>query len=301
MTIDCKTKRAFTLIELLVVIAVIGILAAMLLPVLSKAKSKAQGALCLNCGKQLMIAVTLYTGDNNDLFPPNPDDGNKVPGHNWAGGEAGNGGADEFNPDVLKDPARSLLIPYIGANVNLFHCPADTRMGQYDGTNSGMFGQIVPAARTFSMSQAVGTICAGFDAGTDHSGAPVLSVNGPWLDETHHHRRNSPWITYGKASQIGAPGPSMLWVLTDEDPIGLNDAAFAFGMTAPEWFDCPGSFHNDGCGFAFADGHSETHHWHKKPSDYGLQAAIPDPVGQQDWGWMQAHTSASVSTSQPAL
>src|ERR1041385_4340514 len=173
-------RRAFTLIELLVVIAIIAVLAALLMPVLSKAKGKAQGALCLNGGKQLMIAVTLYTSENNELFPPNPDDGNKVPGHNWVGGEAGQGGADEFNPDVLKDPERSLLISYLGQNANLFRCPADKRMGPYNGPNPGSAGQAVPAARTFSMNQAVGTICAGYDAGTGHGGTPNLAVNGPW-------------------------------------------------------------------------------------------------------------------------
>ena len=63
------------------------------------------------------------------MLPPNPDDGNKVPGHNWAGGQAGEGGPDEFNPDVLKDPDRSLLISYVGGNVALFRCPADKREG----------------------------------------------------------------------------------------------------------------------------------------------------------------------------
>jgi prepilin-type N-terminal cleavage/methylation domain-containing protein/prepilin-type processing-associated H-X9-DG protein len=296
-----KTKsRAFTLIELLVVIAIIGILAALLFPALSKAKSKAQGALCLNNGKQMMTAMTLYIGDNNDFFPPNPDDGNKVPGHNWAGGQAGEGGPDEFNPEVLRDPDRSLLISYLGQNVNLFRCPSDKRSGVYDGPNPAMFGHIVPAARAFSMSQAVGTICPGYDAGTGHSGTPTFSVNGPWLDGSFHHRRNSPWYTYGKASQINAPGPSMLWVLTDEDPIGLNDAAFAFSMASPTWKDCPGNYHAGGCGFAFADGHSETHRWRRNPRE-SFPGAITDPVAQQDWAWMREHTSAQADGTMPAF
>ena len=97
------------------------------------------------------------------------------------------------------------------------------------------------------------------------------------------------------------PGPSSLWVLTDEDPMGLNDAAFAFNMASPEWMDCPGSFHAGGCGFAFADGHSETHRWHNKPSSYGLQSTINDPLGQQDWSWMRERTSANVNGPLPAF
>jgi len=290
-------RRAFTLIELLVVIAIIGILSAMLLPALSRAKQRAQGAVCLGGGHQMMTAILMYVGDNNDLFPPNPDDGNTEPGYNWCSGEAGIGQPQEFDSDILGDPSRSLLINYLGNNVNIFRCPADTRSGLYDGTNSAKVGQNVYAARTFSMNQAVGTIDPGYDTtgpGSEatHSGIPNMSVNGPWLNNEYTHKRNSPWHTFGKSSDNRTPGPAMLWVLLDEDAHDLNDAAFGFGMDDPAWIDIPGIYHNYGCGFAFADGHSETHQWRYKSLKQGHNTPISDPADMQDWQWMQARTSA---------
>jgi len=292
-------RGGFTLLELLVVIAIIAILAALLLPVLSKAKQRAQGVLCLNAGKQIMMALTLYGSDNSDFFPPNPDDANTLPGYNWCSGNVEIGGPDEFNPDVLKDPKLNLVISYLAGNTSLFHCPGDKRTGLYQGSDPALKGQIVPASRTFSMNQAVGTIDPGFDTKASHAGAPTLPVNGPWLNNQDSHVRNSPWFTYGKFANLGRPGPAMTWVLLDEDPVHINDAAFAFGMNQPQWIDVPGTYHNSGCGFAFADGHSEAHKWMMGGQKTGWGASVAGSADHQDWLWMRERTSADSTGTMP--
>jgi prepilin-type N-terminal cleavage/methylation domain-containing protein/prepilin-type processing-associated H-X9-DG protein len=113
-------SQGFTLIELLVVIAIIAILAAMLLPALARARLKAQGAQCLNNGKQLDLAWTLYADDNNDVMVPNPSSPTDTNTPAWAYGNMQTP-ADATNTLLIQE---GLLFPYTKA-LGLYKCPGN--------------------------------------------------------------------------------------------------------------------------------------------------------------------------------
>jgi prepilin-type N-terminal cleavage/methylation domain-containing protein/prepilin-type processing-associated H-X9-DG protein len=281
-----QSERGFTLIELLVVIAIIAILAGMLLPALAKAKTKAQGIYCMNNTKQLMLAIKIYGNDFNDLFPPNPDDGNVTPGFNWCPGNVAPNAGQQFNPDILDDPTRNLLVPY-GANHAMYHCPADHRVGTYQGTDPGRKGSKVPQARDYSMNQGVGT--------NPYTPGSKLPVDGPWLDGNHSNTRGGPWWTYGRESDMVDPGPSGVLVLLDEDQDSINDGGWAISAAQPKWIDWPGTYHNNACGFGFGDGHAEIHKWvdyRTKVVNHNVaQKTVSNPLSQ-DWIWVVTHATA---------
>jgi prepilin-type processing-associated H-X9-DG protein len=169
---------------------------------------------------------------------------------------------------LLRDPLRTLVAPYIANNIGVFHCPADSRKpGLYDGTafypNSGLKGQVVPVARSVSMSQAVGTIDPVFaGAGSGHGGVPKQATNGPWLTGSHgaNNASTGPYATFGKSSSFRGTSPAQVFMMADESQWSLNDAGLATcaNVANPIFIDYPSSAHNNGCSFSYGDGHADS-------------------------------------------
>jgi prepilin-type N-terminal cleavage/methylation domain-containing protein/prepilin-type processing-associated H-X9-DG protein len=116
-------RRAFTLMELLVVISIIGILAALLMPALARAKDKGKQAFCSNNLRQLAIAFELYHQENNDKFP--------APGSKT---EYGPQPEDWIWWQQDRDARRSAIAIHIaGFNPKVFICPADAQAISFQG------------------------------------------------------------------------------------------------------------------------------------------------------------------------
>ena len=234
MRTKCHRFRGFTLIELLVVIAIIAILAAMLLPALSKAKARGQQIACVSNYKQMQLCWIMYAGDNEDKLVPNGANGSAfVRTLVWANPDCwlqGNAYTDVDDSNIRSGP----LYNY-NKSSGIYRCPADRSTVKDQG--------LIQRSRSCSMN---------------------VYMNWDVKDNRAWH----------KLSQISNPGPSEAFVFIDEHEKSISQSGFfcnnpnqllLWGSTLWTWITFPATRHNNATTLTFADGHVENWRW-KEPN-----------------------------------
>jgi prepilin-type N-terminal cleavage/methylation domain-containing protein/prepilin-type processing-associated H-X9-DG protein len=230
-------RSAFTLIELLVVIAIIAILAAMLLPALSRSKQQAITTKCLSNHKQLILAWTMYADDNHGVLVEN----NALGTGPYNAGQAWISGNMQAVLDMtnLADIKNAKLYPY-SESTAIYKCPADV-------IPYAVGGKTYDRTRSYSMS------------GQMNSAEP-MELQFP---------------CNVKLSDIRHPPPAHAFVFIDEAACSIDDGYYAIDVLIHQWQNLVAAWHDNGDNLSFADGHAEHWKWYDSLTMQLAAATVP--------------------------
>jgi prepilin-type N-terminal cleavage/methylation domain-containing protein/prepilin-type processing-associated H-X9-DG protein len=275
-----QASRAFTLTELLVVLAMLGMLGLILLPALADTRPGSKAFQCVNNMRQMAEAWMLYAADNRDRLAINSDphihNSPVFPypngGQSWITGTLDwTGGSYNTNTSYLVNDAHSLLGSYLGRSAKVFACPA-----------TAIF--LSPAQRALGWNQRSRSVAMNAAVG-----------DGDKYNEPANPFGWSAWYVAKKTTDFHRPGPSGVWVFSDEHPDSMDDALLYTPSYATTVFtELPGSQHEGACGITFADGHAGIHKWQgtavRQPVQFVVKQLVACPITDPDMLWLAQHT-----------